>query len=245
LAAQRLPMSFEAGTVDDTAAEPCDFTAPVRGRRKLDEALAAFKAEWNRHARYHLTVTRLARSYQYETSQIGHWLPLAEARALASRLNDEEKARFPNLSSWTRTSYGIELHLPKAVKGDRAHPGDLVIHERVTPSTAFSLTDSCVVRQFLVISAVTSVTDDGRIARYRDCNGEHGSTPRRPWVMSADEVDVTAALQGLIDSERERGHWGVEFHGLKHAVAFLERFIRHQAPVYPALDATLAESALA
>lgn len=228
----RLDTDSELGVRELAAtAEPYDITTPDMQAPRLDVVLAAMQANWKVHARYLLT-----RSTWYpETTEdvLGQWLPLDTVKVLADQFNESERLTDPHRSNWGRPFFSYRLHLPEAAKGGIASVGDIVIHEVVEPIGEFTLSDCQTFRRFLLVALVTGADKDGRITSYSDRNGEHCGVPRKHHVVSAAQVNVDAAIAGLVQRERAMNRYCVEFHDVTAALRVLEYFIRHQTPVYP------------
>lgn len=209
----------------------CDITKPAPVDRSFENLLEAMRREWHAVARYMLTLSK--DGDWNDRTVIGEWLTYAEANRLRDKLDAELLVTNGGFRRWAQASYGIALHTPAISKGNKASVGDLLLHEQVIPHGVFSLSGSYVVRQFLIAADVTAVDAGGRIVAYRDRNGEHIQTPRKPHVVSLSVIDVQGVLAHITADEVVRGHWGGEFAGTTTIEATLVRYQRIQEPVYP------------
>lgn len=214
----------------------CDITKPAPIDRGLDSSLEAMRREWHAVARYMLTLSK--DGDWNDRTVIGQWLTYTEANRLRDKLDAELLVKNGGFRRWAQASYGIALHTPAISKGNKAFVGDLLLHEQVVPHGEFSLSGSYVVRQFLIAAEVTAVDAGGRIVSYRDRDGEHIQTPRKPHVVSSSVIDVQGVLAHIAANEVARGHWGGEFVSTSAIEGILVRYQRIKAPMYPAAEAS-------
>ena len=215
-----------------TDSSGCDMTKPVPVDRSLDARLEDSRREWRSVARYMVTLSK--DGDWNDTTTVAEWLPYDEAIRLRDKLNDDLLVKQGGVRRWAQASHSIVLHTPAVARGNKASVGDLLLHERVVPHGDFNLSDTYVVRQFLVPALVTAVDSGGRITAYRDRDGEHIQTPKKPHVVSLSVIDVEGVLAHVAANEVARGHWAGEFDGPKAIEGILVRHQRIQAPVYPA-----------
>ena len=215
-----------------TDSSGCDMTKPVPVDRSLDARLEDSRREWRSVARYMVTLSK--DGDWNDTTTVAEWLPYDEAIRLRDKLNDDLLVKQGGVRRWAQASHSIVLHTPAVARGNKASVGDLLLHELVVPHGDFNLSDTYVVRQFLVPALVTAVDSGGRITAYRDRDGEHIQTPKKPHVVSLSVIDVEGVLAHVAANEVARGHWAGEFDGPKAIEGILVRHQRIQAPVYPA-----------
>ena len=72
---------------------------------------------------------------------------------------------------------------------------------------------------------------------YRDRDGDHFQTPKKPLVVSSSAIDVQGVLTNILSNVEIRGHWAAEFDGPKAIEHILVRHQRLKAPVYPVVEA--------
>lgn len=215
-----------------TDSSGCDITKPAPVDRSLDARLEDSRRDWRAVARYMVTLSK--DGDWNDTTTVAEWLPYDEAIRLRDKLNDELLIQQGGVRRWAQASHNIVLHTPAITRGNRASVGDLLLHERVVPHGDFDLSGTYIVRQYLVPALVTAVDSSGRIAAYRDRDGEHIQAPKKPHVVSLSVIDVQGVLAHIAANEVARGHWGSEFDGPKAIEAILVRHQRIQPPVYPA-----------
>lgn len=209
----------------------CDNTKPNPADSRLDSVLDRMRMDWHETARYKITLSK--DGDWNDVTVVAEWLPYAEAIRLRDELNEVLFIKQGRVRRWARASYNIALHTPHVTKGNKASVGDLLLHERVVPHGTFSLSGTYVVRQFLVAAEVTAVAAGGQIVGYRDRDGEHIQTPKKPHVVSSSVIDV----QGVLANVALRGHWAAEFSSPKEIESILVRHQRLKEPVYPVLEA--------
>lgn len=218
-----------------TDSSGCDMTKPVPVDRSLDARLEDSRREWRSVARYMVTLSK--DGDWNDTTTVAEWLPYDEAIRLRDKLNDELLVKQGGVRRWAQASHNIVLHTPTVARGNKASVGDLLLHERVVPHGDFNLSDTHVVRQFLVPAVVTAVDSAGRITAYLDRDGEHIQAPKKPHVVSSSVINVQGVLAHVAADEVVRGHWAGEFDGPKAIEGILVRHQRIQAPVYPDSEA--------
>ena len=216
-------------------ASGCDITKPNPADSRLDSVLERMRMDWHEAARYKITLSK--DGDWTDKTVVAEWLPYAEANRLRDELNAALFIKQGSVRRWAQASYNIALHTPHITKGNKASVGDLLLHEIVVPHGTFSLSGTYVVRQFLVAAEVTAVAAGGRIVGYRDRDGEHIQTPKKPHVVSSSVIDVQGVLANILANVDIRGHWAAEFDSPKTIEAILVRHQRLKEPVYPVLKA--------
>lgn len=168
LAAELPDLSLSLSVPD---AGGCDITKPNPVDQRLDSEVNQLNVDWHKVARYALTLS--SDGDWNDKTTVAEWLTYAEATRLQNEMGAALLIKKGGIRRWADASYGISLHTPQIMKGNKASVGDLLLHEQVIPHGEFSLSGSYVVRQFLVAAEVTAVTSGGRILSYRDRDGEH------------------------------------------------------------------------
>ena len=223
----RSPSMPDAGSCDITKLNPAD--------NRLDSVLERMRMDWHEAARYKITLSK--DGDWNDVTVVAEWLPYTEATRVRDELNEALFIKQGRVRRWAQASYNIVLHTPAIVKGNKASVGDLLLHERVEPHGTFNLSGTYVVRQFLVAAEVTAVAAGGRIVGYRDRDGDHFQTPKKPLVVSSSAIDVQGVLTNILSNVEIRGHWAAEFDGPKAIEHILVRHQRLKAPVYPVVEA--------
>lgn len=213
----------------------CDITKPNPADGRLDSVLERMRMDWHETARYKITLSK--DGDWNDVTVVAEWLPYAEATRLRDELNEALFIKQGRVRRWAQASYNIVLHTPAIVKGNKASVGDLLLHERVEPHGTFNLSGTYVVRQFLVAAEVTAVAAGGRIVGYRDRDGEHIQTPKKPHVVSLSAIDVQGVLTNILANVEIRGHWAAEFSSTKSLEHILVRYQRLKDPMYPVVEA--------
>lgn len=213
----------------------CDITKPNPADNRLDSVLERMRMDWHEAVRYKITLSK--DGDWNDVTVVAEWLPYAEAIRVRDELNEALFIKQGRVRRWAQASYNIALHTPAIVKGNKASVGDLLLHERVVPHGTFNLSGTYVVRQFLVAAEVTAVAGGGRIVGYRDRDGEHIQTPKKPHVISSSVIDVQGVLASILANTEIRGHWAAEFSSTKSLEHILVRHQRLKEPVYPAVEA--------
>lgn len=214
----------------------CDITKPNPVDQRLDSEVNQLNDDWHKVARYALTLS--SDGDWNDKTTVAEWLTYAEATRLKNEMGAALLIKKGGIRRWADASYGISLHTPQIMKGNKASVGDLLLHEQVIPHGEFSLSGSYVVRQFLVAAEVTAVTSGGRILSYRDRDGEHIQTPKKPYVVSASLIDVQGVLTNILANVETRGHWAAEFCSPNAIQSILVRHQRLKDPVYPVMEAS-------
>ena len=213
----------------------CDITKPTPVDIRLDSVLDRMRIIWHETARYKITLSK--DGDWNDVTVVAEWLPYEEAIRQRDELNAALFIKQGSVRRWAQATYNIVLHTPPVTKGNKAFVGDLLLHERVVPHGTFSLSGTYVVRQFLVAAEVTAVAAGGRIVGYRDRDGEHIQTPKKPYVVSSSVIDVQGVLANILANVEIRGHWAAEFNSPKTIESILVRHQRLKEPVYPVLEA--------
>lgn len=212
----------------------CDNTKPNPADSRLDSVLDRMRMDWHETARYKITLSK--DGDWNDVTVVAEWLPYAEAIRLRDELNEVLFNKQGRVRRWAQASYNIALHTPHVTKGNKASVGDLLLHERVVPHGTFNLSGTYVVRQFLVAAEVTVVAAGGRIVGYRDRDGDHIQTPKKPHVISSSVIDVQGVLANILANVEIRGHWAAEFSSPKEIESILIRHQRLKEPVYPVVE---------
>lgn len=213
----------------------CDNTKPNPADSRLDSVLDRMRMDWHETARYKITLSK--DGDWNDVTVVAEWLPYAEAIRLRDELNEVLFNKQGRVRRWAQASYNIALHTPHVTKGNKASVGDLILHERVEPHGTFSLSGTYVVRQFLVAGEVTAVAAGGRVLGYRDRDGQHIQTPKKPHVVSSSVIDVQGVLANILANVELRGHWAAEFSSPKEIESILVRHQWLKEPVYPVQEA--------
>ena len=212
----------------------CDNTKPNPADSRLDSVLDRMRMDWHETARYKITLSK--DGDWNDVTVVAEWLPYAEAIRLRDELNEVLFNKQGRVRRWAQASYNIALHTPHVTKGNKASVGDLLLHERVVPHGTFNLSGTYVVRQFLVAAEVPVVAAGGRIVGYRDRDGDHIQTPKKPHVISSSVIDVQGVLANILANVEIRGHWAAEFSSPKEIESILVRHQRLKEPVYPVVE---------
>lgn len=235
-------MKSLAAEADDLSRSPsvpdaggCDITKPNPADRRLDSVLDRMCMDWHEKARYKITLSK--DGDWNDVIVVAEWLPYEDAIRQCDELNAALFIKQGSARRWAQASYNIVLHTPLVTKGNKASVGDLLLHERVVPHGTFSLSGTYVVHQFLVAAEVSAVVAGGRIVGYRDRDGEHIQTPKKPYVVSSSVIDVQGVLANILANVEIRGHWAAEFSSPKEIESILVRHQRLKEPVYPVLEA--------
>lgn len=210
----------------NSAQNACDNTRPATNDQSVSASLARLQDDWHSAARYMVTLSK--DGDWNDKSIVATWLTYAEANRIRERLDAELLAKQGGSRRWAEAAYGITMHTPELIKTSMAEVGDLVFHEYVEPHSEFSLSDTYILRQFLLAAKVTAIDASGQIVAFRDRHGEHLQRPRKPHVASASVIDVDRTIAYIAVKESERGHWAGEFLNAKEIEALLVRFQRIQ-----------------
>lgn len=229
-------LAAEAVELSKMDAGGCDITKPNPADIRLDSVLDKMRVDWHEKARYKITLSK--DGDWNDVTVVAEWLPYEEAIRQRDELNAALFIKQGSVRRWAQASYNIVLHTPLVTKGNKASVGDLLLHERVVPHGNFSLSGTYVVRQFLVAAEVTAVAAGGRIVGYRDLDGEHIQTPKKPHVVSSSVIDVQGVLANILANVEIRGHWAAEFASPKMIESILVRHQRLKEPVYPVVEAS-------
>lgn len=213
----------------------CDITKPNPVDIRLDSVLERMRVDWHETARYKITLSK--DGDWNDVTVVAEWLSYAEAIRLRDQLNAALFIKQGSVRRWAQASHNIVLHKPPVTKGNKASVGDLILHERVEPHGTFSLSGTYVVRQFLVAGEVTAVAAGGRVLGYRDRDGQHIQTPKKPHVVSSSVIDVQGVLANILANVELRGHWAAEFSSPKEIESILVRHQWLKEPVYPVQEA--------
>lgn len=183
---------------------------------------------WLNAARYRVTfVEGIGKK---GVSVVAEWLPYSDADSLRNRLNADLFKQNGGARRFGDPYYGIELHAPRIVSGDKASPGDLVFHEVELEGCGVGLASAQVSRRFHLAGLVIGTDRLGRIKSLRDREGEHSKPPRAPMMVSAAEVDVAGVLDDIAMAEEERGRWAGEFTNTSAITPFLVRRMKMTSP---------------
>ena len=91
-------------------------------------SLQAMREDWERMARYRVTLSRTGN--WNDSITIAEWLTLSEAEAWCARENAELVANHPEVRTWSGARYSYQLITPLIQAGYRAQVGDLLFHRK-------------------------------------------------------------------------------------------------------------------
>lgn len=186
-------------------------------------SLQAAREDWERMARYRVTLSRTGN--WNESITIAEWLTLSEAEAWCARENAALVANHPEVRSWSGARYSYQLISPPIQAGHRAQVGDLLFHQKDEGDDDCNTLEAYTWRRYFLPAIVTSADSGGYITGFRDRDGLHTTRASKPHVVSSVALDVSGFLYAIALEEARRGHWGGEFGQVSAAMPWL---VRHQ-----------------